>query len=211
MRRQNKNKGSTPFFSHGRGTKKKRELTPRSKAMKQPTVLMGICAGIAAYKTCDMISRMRQEKINVIVCMSKDSHHFVTPLTLQTLSGNRVFQEMFQLQQDWDPVHISLATQADAILVAPATSNIISKIACGICDDLLTCAIASTNAPVIFAPAMNKAMYKNKILQSNIARLKSLNYSFVGPVKGRLACGTHGIGHVAATEDIIKQVKTLLK
>jgi phosphopantothenoylcysteine decarboxylase/phosphopantothenate--cysteine ligase len=179
--------------------------------MKQPTVLMGICAGIAAYKTCDMINCMRREKINVIVCMSKDAHHFVTPLTLQALSGNRVFQEMFQPQQDWDPVHISLAAQADVILVAPATSNIISKIANGICDDLLTCTIASANVPVIFAPAMNSTMYKNKILQSNIARLKSLNYSFVGPVKGHLACGTHGIGHIAAAKDIIKQVKTLLK
>ena len=172
---------------------------------------MGICAGIAAYKTYDIINRMRRDKIKVIVCMSKDAHHFVAPLALQALSGNRVFQEMFQLQQDWDPIHISLAAQADAILVVPATSNIISRIASGICDDLLTCTIAAANAPVIFAPAMNKNMYKNKILQSNIARLKSLNYSFVGPIKGHLACGTDGIGHIADTKDIIKQVKTLLK
>ncbi len=189
----------------------RRQLNKKGRAMKQPTVLIGVCAGIAAYKTCEIINRMRQERINVVVCMSKDAHHFVTPLTLQTLSGNRVFQDMFQPQQDWDPVHISLASQADVILVAPATSNIISKIACGICDDLLTCAIVSASAPVIFAPAMNDAMYKNKILQSNIARLKSLNYGFAGPVKGRLACGTHGIGHIAETEDIIKQVKTRLK
>ena len=179
--------------------------------MKQQTLLMGVCAGIAAYKTCDMIRRLRREEINVVVCMSKDAHHFVTPLALQTLSGNRVFQDMFQLQQDWDPVHISLAAQADAILIVPATSNIISKVASGMCDDLLTCAIASAHAPVIFAPAMNNLMYKNPILQSNIARLKKWKYSFVGPIKGRLACGTDAVGHIANTKDIIKQVKTLLK
>jgi len=179
--------------------------------MKKPTLLVGICAGIAAYKTCDMINCLRKEKIEIVVCMSKDAHHFVAPLTLQTLSGNRVFQDMFQPQQGWDPVHISLAAQADAVLVVPATANIISRTAIGICDDLLTCTIASTQAPVVFVPAMNTIMYKNKILQSNIARLKSLNYHFVGPIRGRLACGVPGMGHIADTKEIVKYIKTLLK
>ena len=179
--------------------------------MKKPTLLLGVCAGIAAYKICDIINRLRQDSIEIIVCMGKDAHHFITPLTLQTLSGNRVFQEMFQPQHDWDPVHISLASRANAALVVPATSNIISKVASGICDDLLTCTIASLKGPVVFAPAMNRVMYENKILQSNIAKLKNLEYHFVGPVKGHLACGVQGIGHIADTKDIVKYVKTLLK
>ena len=143
--------------------------------------------------------------------MSEDAHHFITPLVLQTLSGNCVFQDMFQKQKDFDPVHISLAERADATLVIPATSNIISKVASGICDDLLTCTIASSDKPVIFAPAMNVKMYKNKILQANIAKLKKLHYHFIGPIKGRLACGTEDMGHIADTKDIVKYVKTLLK
>lgn len=179
--------------------------------MKKPALLLGVCAGIAAYKTCDIINRLRQDGIEIIVCMSKDAHHFIASLTLQTLSGNRVFQEMFQPHHDWDPVHISLASRVGAALVVPATSNIISKIACGICDDLLTCTIASLKGPVVFAPAMNEAMYENKILQSNIAKLKNLKYHFVGPIKGHLTCDVQGIGHIADTKDIVKYVKTLLK
>jgi len=179
--------------------------------MKKTTLLLGVCAGIAAYRTCETINCLRRKNVEVIVCMSQDAHHFVTPLTLQTLSGNQVFQDMFRAKDDWSPVHISLATKADVILVMPATSNIISKVAGGICDDLLTCTIAACKGQVVFAPAMNEAMYANKILQANIVKLKSLDYRFIGPVKGHLACGTQGMGHIADTEDITRLVKTLLK
>lgn len=179
--------------------------------MKKPTILIGVCASIAAYRACDIVNHLRREKIETIVCMSRDAHHFITPLVMQALSGNRVFQDMFQAQSEWDPAHISLAEKADAVLVVPATSDVISKVANGICDDLLTCTIASADRPVLFAPAMNTRMYKNKILQANITSLKKLGYNFIGPVKGRLACGTSGIGHIAATKEILKYAKTLLK
>jgi phosphopantothenoylcysteine synthetase/decarboxylase len=178
---------------------------------KQKTVLIGVCAGIAAYKVCGMINNLRSEGFDTVVCMSKDAHNFITRLTLQTLSANQVFEDMFTPRQEYDPVHISLAARADLILVMPATADIIAKIAHGICDELLTCTIASTKAPILFAPAMNSAMYNNKILQANISSLEKQGYHFIGPVQGRLACGTIGIGHIADTKDILHKTKALLK
>lgn len=179
--------------------------------MKKRTVLLGVCASIAAYKACEVINRLRREDMDVVVCMSKDADRFITPLTLQTLSGNKVFKDMFESVKDWDPLHISLAECADIILVCPASSDMISKVACGICNDLLSCVIASSKAPVIFTPATNDLMYTNKILQANITKLKELGYHFVGPIKGHLACGREAIGHIADTDDIIKKTKSLLK
>jgi phosphopantothenoylcysteine decarboxylase/phosphopantothenate--cysteine ligase len=143
--------------------------------------------------------------------MSHRARFFVAPLTLQTLSGNKVFEDMFTPAQDYEPTHISLAEKTDLVLVMPATADIIAKTACGICDELLTCVISSTNAPVLFAPAMNKAMYTNPILRANISALKKLKYHFVGPIAGHLACGVTGIGHIAHTQDIIRKAKALLK
>jgi len=179
--------------------------------MKKRRLLLGVSASIAAYKACEIISLLRRSNVEITVCMSKDAERFIPPLTLQGLSGNKVFKDMFVPVEAWDPCHISLANAADVVLVAPATYDLISKVACGICDDLLTCVIASTKAPVIFAPAMNEVMYKNKILQANIARLKKLGYIFIGPIKGRLACGTTGEGHLAQTDVIVKEVKARLR
>jgi phosphopantothenoylcysteine synthetase/decarboxylase len=180
-------------------------------ARAKKTVLLCVCAGIAAYKACEAIGLLRKAGMDIIVCMSKDAHNFIAPLTFQTLSSNQVFSDMFAIRQDYSPVHISLAQRADLVLVMPATADIIAKIAHGICDELLTCTISSTEAPVLLAPAMNGAMYKNKIVQANISVLKKINYHFIGPVQGRLACGTTDIGHIADTADIVRKVKTLLK
>jgi len=188
-----------------------RHKSRSEECMKKRTVVLGVCASIAAYRACDIINHLKREDVDVIACMSPDADKFITPLTLQALSGNRTFKDMFEAQEEWDPVHISLARRPDLMLIAPATSDIISKVACGICDDLLTCTIASTKAPVLFAPAMNEAMYKNKILSANITKLKKLGYHFIGPIKGRLACGEKGIGHIADTRDIVKKARTLLK
>jgi phosphopantothenoylcysteine decarboxylase / phosphopantothenate---cysteine ligase len=178
---------------------------------RKHTILLGVCAGIAAYRACDLINRLRESGMDVVVCMSKDAHHFITPLTLKTLSANRVFTEMFDPAQGHDPVHIELASRADLVLIMPATADIIAKAAHGHCDELLTCTIASTSAPVLFAPAMNNVMYGNKILQANISVLKQFKYHFIGPITGRLACGTKGIGHIADTADILRKAKTLLR
>ena len=179
--------------------------------MRQKTIVLGVCASIAAYRACEIINCLRKDHINVVVCMSKDAKHFITPLTLQTLSHNMVFSDMFEPAKEWDPVHISLAKDADLVVVAPATADIISRTATGICDDLLSCVLVSATSPVLFAPAMNEAMYKNKIIQSNIKRLKSAGCHFVGPIKGHLACNRQGIGHIADTADIVKCIKALLK
>jgi phosphopantothenoylcysteine decarboxylase/phosphopantothenate--cysteine ligase len=179
--------------------------------MRKKTVIIGVCASIAAYRACDIINRLRESGLEVMACMSRDADKFITATTLQCLSANPVFKDMFEAPPDWDPAHIALADRCSAILIAPATADIISRIASGLCDDLLTCTVASTKAPVIFAPAMNDSMYKNKILQANIEKLEKLGYYFVGPVKGHLACGRKAEGHIADTTDIVKKLRSLLK
>lgn len=174
-------------------------------------ILLGITASIAAYKACDIINQLKKDGFDVTVCLSKDASHFITPLTLQTLSGNKVFYNMFEELENCDPMHIRLAKKADLFLIAPATADCISKIAAGICDDILTCTAISTKAPVLIAPAMNENMYNNKIIQANIEKLKQVGFKFVGPRKGRLVCGREGMGHIAEASEIIREVKRALK
>ena len=118
---------------------------------------------------------------------------------------------MFEIPDEWNPVHTSLAQKADLVLIAPATANIIAKIAAGICDDLLTCTVFATEAPVLIAPAMNDKMFGHRITQENIAKLKKIGYHFIGPVKGHLSCGCEAIGHIADTSDIMAKAKRLVK
>ena len=174
---------------------------------QQKNILLGITASIAAYKACDVVNCLKKEGFNVTVCLTKDALQFITPLTLQSLSGNNVFYDMFDQATDYSPLHISLAEKADIFLIAPATADCISKIAAGICDDILTCTAASTKAPILMAPAMNENMYKNKIIQANIKKLKNIGIKFIGPKKGHLVCGAEGIGHIADISQIIKEVK----
>lgn len=171
------------------------------------TIILGVTGSIAAYKACEITGSLRKMGFDVNVIMTKEAREFVTPLTFQTLSGNKVAAGIFDMPEEWDPAHISLAQKADLILIAPASANIIGKLASGVCDDLLTCVIFAAKAPVLIAPAMNTIMYEHKIVQENIAKLKSIGYRFIGPVKGRLACGDEGIGHIACTEDIVRESK----
>lgn len=175
------------------------------------TIIVGVTGSIAAYKACEIVSALRKASFDTKVILTKEGAQFITPLTLQTLAGNKVFTELFELPNTWDPVHTSLADSASLVLIAPATASIIGKLAGGICDDLLTCVVYATNAPVLIAPAMNEKMYNHKILQDNITKLKKTGYSFVGPVKGHLACGHDAIGHIAETSDIVKEAKRLFK
>ena len=170
-------------------------------------VILGVTGSIAAYRACDIISALRKEGIDVQAVLTKEAQEFITPLSVQTLSCNKVVTEMFDLPEKWDPVHTSIADKAALILIAPATANIIGKLASGICDDILTCIVYAAKAPVLIAPAMNEKMYKHAIVQANIAKLKSVGYKFVGPIKGRLACGHEEIGHIADTGDIVREVK----
>ena len=178
--------------------------------LKNKTVVLGVSGGIAAYKACDVVSRLKKLNANVHVIMTKGATEFVTPLTFQSLSQNYVVNDMFEEPKTWDVEHISLAKKADVFLIAPATANVIGKIANGICDDMLTTTVMATTGKVLIAPAMNTNMYKNPILQRNINTLKELGYNFVNPESGRLACGDVGEGKLASPEVIVKAVVDLL-
>ena len=169
-------------------------------------ILIGISGGIACYKVCDVVSRLKKLNSNVDVIMTKSAVEFVSPLTFQTLSQNFVYVDMFKEPKTFEVEHISLAKKADIVLIAPATGNIIGKIASGIADDMLTTVIMATRAKVIFAPAMNTNMYTNPIVQGNIKKLSKLGYEFIKPGKGRLACGDYGEGKMAEPEIIVDYI-----
>lgn len=174
------------------------------------TIILGVSGSIASYKSADIVSSLVKKGHEVFCIMTKEAKEFISSLTLQTLSGNKVYSEMFDIPEEWDTKHISLAKRANLILIAPATANIIGKLAGGICDDLLCCTVLASKAPILIAPAMNDVMYENKIVQENISRLKKLGYKFIGPRKGRLACGDVAIGCLADVGDIIKEVEKIL-
>ena len=178
--------------------------------LKDKTVVIGVSGGIAVYKTLDVVSRLRKLGVNVNVIMTKSATEFVTPLSFQSLSQNYVVCDMFEDPKTWDVEHISLAKRADVFLIAPATANVIGKIANGIADDMLTTTVMATKAKVLIAPALNTNMYENPILQRNINTLKELGYNFVEPESGRLACGDTGKGKLASPETIVDEVVKLL-
>ena len=178
--------------------------------LKGKTVVIGVSVGIAVYKVCDVVSRLKKLNADVHVIMTKSACEFVGPLTFQTLSQNYVVSDMFEDPKTWEVEHIELAKKADLFLVAPATANVIGKIANGICDDMLTTTIAATKAKVLIAPAMNTNMYENPIVQKNISTLKEYGYKFIEPESGRLACGDIGSGKLASPEVIVENVEALL-
>ena len=170
-------------------------------------VVIGVSGGIAVYKALDVISALRKKDIEVHVIMTESASKFVNPLTFQSISQNMVITDMFAEPKAWEIQHISLAQKADLMLIAPATANIIGKVANGIADDMLSTTImAAAKAKVIFAPAMNTNMYENRIVQGNIEKLKSYGYEFIEPASGRLACGDIGIGKLADVNTIVERV-----
>lgn len=173
-------------------------------------IIVGVTGSVACYKALDAIRSLRSIGMSTEVILTKEAEEFIRPVLFQAISGNRVVSSsLFKLPEEWETDHISLAERADLILIMPATANIIGKIASGICDDMLTCTICATKAPLLFAPAMNEGMYTNKIVQENILKLKKAGYHFTGPVKGKLSCGSEGIGHVQDIETIVREVKRL--
>ena len=174
-------------------------------------IILGVTASIAIYKACEVIRRLKECGFTVKVIMTKEAEELIKPVVFASLSGDRVYRAgIFDDPDTWEIEHVSLAQEADLILIAPATANIIAKLSAGICDDLLTCTVCATKAKVLIAPAMNEVMYNNKITQSNIAKLKSCGYKFIAPRKGVLACGKVGVGCLAEPEDIVKEVKRYL-
>ena len=173
-------------------------------------IILGVTGGIAAYKSCELVRSLVKEGANVQVIMTQNAMEFVTPLTLQTLSGNRVATKTFDLGWESEIGHISLADSADLIVVAPATASFIGKIASGIADTLLTNVILATLSPVILCPAMNVNMYKNQIVQENLERLGNRGFIIVEPSEGSLACGWEGKGRLPEIPDIVQEIEKTL-
>lgn len=173
-------------------------------------ILIGISGGIAAYKICYLVRSLIKQGANVKVVMTPHSKEFVTPMTLSTLSKNRVYSEEFN-QEDWSPEHISLADEADIFVLVPATANTIGKVATGVCDNLLTSLLCAYTKPVLFAPAMNCNMWENNLVQKNIQTLLDKGYQMIAPESGELACGYDGVGRMAEIDVIEARIKEVLE
>ncbi|WAM35366.1 bifunctional phosphopantothenoylcysteine decarboxylase/phosphopantothenate--cysteine ligase CoaBC [Caldicellulosiruptor acetigenus] len=178
--------------------------------LKNKNVLIGICGGIAAYKVCELIRLLKKNEANVKVIMTKNAQKFITPLTLQTLSQNKIYTDTFESEYSYDIEHISLTTWADILVVAPATANIIGKFANGIADDLLSTTFLAFDKPVLIVPAMNSNMFENAIVKQNIHKLKSVGINFVEPESGFLACGVYGKGRYPENQKILIEIEKLL-
>ncbi len=171
------------------------------------TVLLGVTGSIAGYKAAEIASKLTQQGHKVYTLLTENAKRFITPLTFKALTGQEVFDDMFKERQ----THISLAEEADLILVAPASACFISKLASGIVSELLPLTIISSSAPTLICPAMNEKMFRNPIIQDNIAKLKKYGYDFLGPDKGWLSCGHTGEGRLCNIEEILKKSLELLR
>ena len=171
--------------------------------LKDKTILLGVTGSIAAYKIANLASMLVKQHATVHVIMTRNACHFITPMTFETLTGNKCIVDTFDRDFDFKVEHVSLAKQADVVLVAPATANVIGKIAGGICDDMLTTTVCATKAPCIIAPAMNTGMWENPIVQDNVEKLKKFGYEIITPASGRLACGDIGSGKMPDEETLM--------
>lgn len=174
------------------------------------TVVLGVTGGIAAYKACEVARILRKDGFDVRVVMTRNACEFVTPLTFEALTGNPVARSMFDSPVKWEVEHIALAKRADLMLIAPATANIIAKLANGIADDMLSSVALATRAPILIAPAMNTGMYQNAATQENIERLRRRGVEFVGPDTGTLANGDSGEGRMSTPASIALAARLLL-
>ncbi len=167
-------------------------------------IVLGVTGGIAVYKAVDLVSRLRKAGCEVRVVMTEHAQQFVTPLTFKEISGNAVATSMWNANQEFNVEHIALANWADAFLVAPATANILAKMACGIADDLLSTTLLAAQAPIVVCPAMNTGMYQNPATQENIAKLQERGVTVMPPTVGHLACGTSGPGRLPEPQQIVE-------
>lgn len=178
--------------------------------LKGKSIVLGVSGGIAAYKACDLVRRLTEQGADVHVVMTKAAQQFVTPLTFQALSGNPVHTELFNLTQEQEMSHISLADKADIVVIAPATADILAKISHGLCDDLLTTLVCVTRAPLLLSPSMNVHMWENPITQENVERLRKHGYTVMEPDSGSLACGYEGKGRLPETDALLREIEKII-
>jgi len=178
--------------------------------LSNKTIILGITGSIAAYKAAEIASQLTQAGAKVNVIMTKEAIEFISPVTFRALTGNPVVTEMFDLASEFSIEHVSLAKSADIVVIAPATANIIAKLAAGFADDMLCCTVLATRAPVVIAPAMETTMYDNPITQDNLSKLEARNFVIVGPATGWLASGKEGLGRLADINDILGSIRHIL-
>jgi phosphopantothenoylcysteine decarboxylase/phosphopantothenate--cysteine ligase len=174
------------------------------------TIVLGVTGGIAAYKAAEIASQLTQAEAKVNVIMTEEAVQFISPVTFRALTGRPVVTEMFDLASEFSIEHVSLAKSADIVVIAPATANIIAKLAAGIADDMLCCTVLATKAPVLIAPAMETNMYTNPITQDNLSKLKARGVVIIGPAIGWLASGREGLGRLADINDIMGSIRQAL-
>lgn len=177
--------------------------------LKGKEIIVGITGGIAAYKTAELVRELSKRGANVHVVMTKNAMEFVTPLTFQTISGNQVVHQMFELFYGSKIGHIALSDIADQMVIVPATANIIGKIANGIADDFLTTMVMATTVPILFVPSMNTKMWESKAVQENLEKLKANGYELMEPGTGDLACGTQGKGRLPTIAEILEKMEDI--
>jgi phosphopantothenoylcysteine decarboxylase/phosphopantothenate--cysteine ligase len=190
-----------------------RVSTPNPQLLDGTPILVGVCGGIAAYKTCFLVSRLAQAGAHVTVAMTPEAARFVTPLTFQALSGRPVYASPWDHIESSDPQHVSLARSCRAAVIAPCTMNCMAKLAAGLCDDVVTLilgAIDRAKTPVLLAPAMNAAMWSQPATQRNLATLKADGYRTIGPAEGWQACRTSGPGRMSEPEELFDALLGLL-
>ncbi len=173
-------------------------------------IVLGVTGGIAAYKSAEVVSRLRHQGANVHVIMTKNATEFIAPLTFRTLSANPVAVDTFSAPEAWNVEHVALAKLADIFVIAPATANILAKMACGIADDMLSTTVLATKAPVLAAPAMNTGMWTAEATRRNVETLRERGVEFAGPGTGILACGDEGAGRMSEPAEIVKRIEELL-
>jgi phosphopantothenoylcysteine decarboxylase/phosphopantothenate--cysteine ligase len=178
--------------------------------LSNSTIVLGITGSIAAYKAAEIASQLTQARAKVNVIMTKEATQFISAISLRAITSRPVVTEMFDLASEFSVGHISLAKSADIVVIAPATANIIAKLATGIADDMLCCTVLATKAPVLIAPAMETNMYNNPVTQDNLSKLKARDFVVIGPATGRLASGKEGVGRLANINDIIDNIRKTL-
>ncbi|MDD5198336.1 MAG: flavoprotein [Terrimicrobiaceae bacterium] len=178
--------------------------------MSVKTIVLGVGGSIAAYKAADLTSRLTKRGCDVHVVMTRAATEFVTPLTFKTLSRNPVTTSVFDEKESWHPGHIDLADRTSLLLIAPATANLLAKLAHGIADDAITSLALATLAPILIAPAMNGKMWLHAATQDNVKRLRDRGAEFIGPEEGLLACGYEGLGRLWNVEDIAARAEAIL-
>src|SRR5918994_1999246 len=174
---------------------------------QSPRILLIIAGGIAAYKTLELIRRLRERDYGVRCILTRAGAKFVTPLAVASLSGERVFSDLFSLTDEAEIGHIRLSREADLVVVAPATADLIAKMACGLADDLASTALLATDKPVLIAPAMNPVMWDHPATRRNIAQVQADGVRLIGPNPGDMACGETGLGRMAEPDQILKAIE----